>query len=54
MDNIKTKTTEHGNYNYGYDDLYRLTKETRPGIADDGKPMTDDFLYDQVGNRLQG
>jgi large repetitive protein len=28
MDNITAKTTEHGDYAYGYDDLHRLTEAT--------------------------
>ena len=46
MDNIVSKTTEHGNYGYGYDDLYRLTGVDNPIQADEG------FTYDPVGNRL--
>jgi YD repeat-containing protein len=46
MDNIRTKATEHGNYAYNYDDLYRLTDDKRPTIA-------ESYAYDQVGNRLQ-
>ena len=46
MDNINAKATEHGDYQYNYDDLYRLT------IVDN--PVQDDeaFTYDPVGNRL--
>jgi hypothetical protein len=46
MDNIKNKNTEHGNYDYDYDDLYRLTDVDNPTIDDEG------FGYDPVGNRL--
>jgi RHS repeat-associated protein len=46
MDNIRTKATEHGNYAYNYDDLYRLTDDKRPATA-------ESYAYDQVGNRLQ-
>lgn len=45
-DNIKTKTTEHGNYTYGYDDLYRLTQATNPS------PLTNEtYSYDAADNR---
>ena len=46
MDNITAKATEHGEYGYGYDDLYRLTGADNPVQADEG------FTYDAVGNRL--
>jgi len=46
MDNITAKATEHGEYDYGYDDLYRLTEAENPVQADEG------FTYDAVGNRL--
>ena len=46
VDNIVSKTTEHGNYGYGYDALYRLTGVDNPVQADEG------FTYDAVGNRL--
>jgi len=46
MDNIITKDTEHGNYDYGYDDLYRLTSTDNPVQIDEA------FTYDAVGNRL--
>ncbi|RJP79798.1 MAG: hypothetical protein C4522_09325, partial [Desulfobacteraceae bacterium] len=46
MDNITEKTTEHGNYDYGYDDLYRLITADNP-VQDD-----EAFTYDAVGNRL--
>ena len=46
MDNITAKVTEHGQYDYGYDDLYRLTGADNPVQADEG------FSYDAVGNRL--
>jgi RHS repeat-associated protein len=45
MDNIIAKQTEHGNYQYSYDDLYRLTNETNPTNG-------TSFTYDPVGNRL--
>ncbi len=47
MDNITTKQTEHGNYDYGYDDLYRLTSSDNPVGGTD-----ETFTYDSVGNRL--
>ena len=46
MDNIVSKVTEHGEYAYGYDDLYRLTGADNPTLADES------FTYDAVGNRL--
>ena len=46
MDNITAKTTEHGNYFYQYDDLYRLSAVDNPDFDDEG------FTYDPVGNRL--
>jgi len=46
MDNIRAKATEHGDYGYGYDDLYRLTDADNPVQPDEG------FSYDAVGNRL--
>jgi hypothetical protein len=46
MDNIMDKATEHGDYAYDYDDIYRL--------IDAGNPTLDDeaVAYDSVGNRL--
>ncbi len=44
--NIRTKNTEHGNYAYQYDQLYRLTEAVNP-IADD-----ESYTYDALGNRL--
>ena len=46
MDNIVEKATEHGDYAYGYDDLYRLVTADNPVLSDEG------FSYDPVGNRL--
>ena len=46
MSNILSKVTEHGNYGYGYDDLYRLTAVDNPTLDDEA------FTYDAVGNRL--
>ena len=46
MDNITTKATEHGDYTYGYDDLYRLLDADNPTVSDEA------FTYDPVGNRL--
>jgi RHS repeat-associated protein len=44
--NITNKATEHGDYAYGYDNLYRLTSADNPILADEG------YSYDAVGNRL--
>jgi len=46
MGNVATKDTEHGDYGYNYDDLYRLTDADNPVQADEA------FTYDGVGNRL--
>ena len=46
MDNITTKASEHGDYQYDYDDLYRLMTADNPILND------EEFTYDQVGNRL--
>ncbi|RLA98835.1 MAG: hypothetical protein DRG83_14000 [Deltaproteobacteria bacterium] len=46
MNNIVGKVTEHGNYSYGYDDLYRLISVDNPDFSDEA------FSYDPVGNRL--
>ena len=46
MDNITEKSTEHGLYDYGYDDLYRLTTADNPAQTDEA------YSYDGVGNRL--
>ena len=46
MNNIISKRTEHGDYTYGYDDLYRLTKANAPHRS------SETFTYDSVGNRL--
>ena len=43
--NITVKNTEHGAYNYGYDNLDRLTSANYPTQADES------FDYDAVGNR---
>jgi RHS repeat-associated protein len=43
---VKTKNTEHGNYAYQYDELYRLTGSTNPAAS------TESYTYDAVGNRL--
>ncbi len=45
-DNIESKTTEHGNYEYTYDELYRLTTTDNPDFDDES------YVYDKVGNRL--
>jgi len=47
MDNITAKNTEHGDYGYQYDDLYRLTDADDPPAQDD-----ETYTYDTVGNRL--
>ena len=46
-DNVKTKNTEQGNYDYDYDDLYRLKQATNPSPL-----ATEAYTYDAVGNRL--
>jgi RHS repeat-associated protein len=46
MGNMISKKTEHGNYTYGYDDLYRLTEANAPHRSPEA------FTYDPVGNRL--
>ena len=45
--NITRKATEHGDYGYGYDALYRLTEVSNPS----GLP-NEAFTYDKLGNRL--
>jgi RHS repeat-associated protein len=44
--NITAKNTEHGNYAYQYDALYRLSGATNPVSANEA------YTYDAVGNRL--
>jgi len=44
--NITEKQTEHGTYNYSYDDLYRLTEALNP-LSED-----EQYTYDALGNRL--
>ena len=46
LKNILTKNTEHGNYTYVYDGLYRITNVDNPVLSDES------FTYDAVGNRL--
>ena len=46
MNNIVEKLTEHGQYDYDYDELYRLTASDNPVQSDEA------FTYDSVGNRL--
>jgi RHS repeat-associated protein len=46
VDNITAKQTEHGDYGYQYDNLYRLTDTDNPDQAD------ETFDYDRVGNRI--
>ena len=45
--NIKTKFTEHGNYLYDFDNLYRLKTATNPSPL-----LSEGYTYDAVGNRL--
>ncbi len=45
-DNIQAKQTEHGNYEYTYDELYRLINTDNPDFNDES------YSYDNVGNRL--
>ncbi|MGE0086302.1 MAG: RHS repeat-associated core domain-containing protein [Desulfococcaceae bacterium] len=45
MNNIKAKQTEHGNYGYVYDPIYRLT------TADNAVLTDETYTYDAVGNR---
>jgi RHS repeat-associated protein len=44
--NITAKNTEHGNYAYQYDELYRLKQATNPSSANEA------YTYDAIGNRL--
>jgi RHS repeat-associated protein len=45
--NVTQKATEHGDYNYAYDSLYRLTR------ADQPSPLPQEaYTYDKLGNRL--
>jgi RHS repeat-associated protein len=44
--NITSKSTEHGDYSYEYDELYRLTGAASPVLEDES------YLYDLLGNRL--
>ncbi len=46
MGNITTKVTEHGEYTYDYDDLYRLTNVQDPNQSN------ETYTYDPLGNRL--
>ncbi|WP_188365549.1 RHS repeat protein [Marinicella pacifica] len=43
--NISHKSTEHGAYQYGYDELNRLTNADYPVLTDES------FTYDALGNR---
>jgi len=45
--NIKTQTTEQGEYSYEYDELNRLTASNNPDGLED-----ESYSYDGVGNRL--
>jgi RHS repeat-associated protein len=47
VSNIKEKTTGDGDYNYRYDDLYRLVNVDNP------TPDNETFSYDPVGDRLR-
>ena len=42
---VTKKATEHGDYDYNYDNLYRLTQATSPQNG-------ESYDYDAVGNRL--
>lgn len=44
--NITSQSTEHGEYRYDYDSLYRLTDAEYPAAED------ETFSYDGVGNRI--
>ena len=44
--NITKKSTDDGNYDYAYDELYRLINATNPVLEDES------FVYDLLGNRL--
>ena len=44
--NLGSAVTEHGNYNFQYDALARLTEVDHPLLADEG------YTYDALGNRL--
>jgi len=46
--NIVAKATEHGEYSYSYDELYRLSGAMSPVLDDES------FVYDLLGNRLNG
>ena len=50
--NIKTKTTEHGNYVYGYDDRYRLETVVNPVVPSVSSLVDEAYSYDDAGNRL--
>jgi YD repeat-containing protein len=47
VDNITGKATEHGDYGYEYDNLYRLIDTDNPNGQSD-----EAFTYDGAGNRL--
>ena len=46
MNNILTKSTEHGVYTYGYDARYQLISADNPTVENEV------YTYDPVGNRL--
>jgi len=48
--NISAKNTEYGAYNYGYDNLDRLTSADYP--ASQAALADETFGYDKVGNRI--
>lgn len=45
--NVLEKTTEHGIYQYSYDDVYRLTNVVNPTPL-----VSESYTYDLLGNRL--
>lgn len=49
--NIKTKTTEHGNYVYGYDERYRLETVDNPVVPSVSSLVDEAYTYDDAGNR---
>lgn len=46
MNNILSRTTEHGEYKYSYNDIYQLSQAVSPVAGTEG------FTYDATGNRL--
>lgn len=45
-DNILNKLTDHGEYKYSYDSLYRVNQSVNPTLPQ------ENYTYDAVGNRL--